>query len=186
MGTLARPSQFAVCWELVFRCLLVGLLGFRIRASGCLLELGVLQVPVKELKDAVERNTQMTERNTQMTQKYTQVTNQVGNMVLQISAVRPIRADAERTRKRSRWGSDVRRHFQLPDGELVCSVLSQVYADTMKQADKWCRSKGWGSPSPVIPHSHTSLLLFCALISSLCASLYSLNLASSRSLFCWW
>ena len=111
MGTLARPSQFAVCWELVFRCLLVGLLGFRIRASGCLLELGVLQAPVKELKDAVERNTQMTERNTQMTQKYTQVTNQVGNMVLQISAVRPIRADAERTRKGPAGG---RREEALP------------------------------------------------------------------------
>ncbi|CAE7657786.1 TRR2 [Symbiodinium microadriaticum] len=94
------------------------------------------EVPVKELKDAVEKNTH--------------VVCQVGNMVLQMSAVRPIRADADRTRKRSCWGSDVRKHFQLPDGELVCSVLSHMYADTMFQAHEWCRSKGWGSPFPAV------------------------------------
>ena len=112
--------------------------GLGIRASGCLLELGVLQVPVT------------VEKNTQTTNEVGNMARQVGNMVLQMSAVRPISADADRTRKRSRWGSDVSKHFQLPDGELVCSVLSHMYADTMIQAHEWCQSKGWGSPFPAV------------------------------------
>ena len=117
--------------------------GLRIRAEACLLELGVSQVPVSELKKTLEKSTDALEKNTQMT-------TQVGQMVLQMASVRPIRADAERTAKRTRWAADVRRHFQLPNGELVCSVLSHMYADTMIRAHSWCRRKGWGSPFPAV------------------------------------
>ena len=71
-------------------------------------------------------------------------------MLLQLASVRPVASGAARTSKRDGWGSIVRKHYDLPQTELVCTVLSRLFPATMERSLSWARRKGWGSPFPAV------------------------------------
>jgi len=76
--------------------------------------------------------------------------NATSMLALRMAQVRPIPMGAERTVKRSWWGSEVRRYYQLGDAELSCAVLTSLYPTTVSRFAKWARNLGWGSPFPAV------------------------------------
>eukprot|EP00971_Amphidinium_carterae_P227058 4503829-Amphidinium_carterae.1 len=68
----------------------------------------------------------------------------------QAASVPAIAAGAARTNPRVDWDSDLRKYYDLPEGELQCTILSQLYPKTMSKDARWARERGWGSPFPAV------------------------------------
>eukprot|EP00971_Amphidinium_carterae_P016831 332101-Amphidinium_carterae.1 len=63
---------------------------------------------------------------------------------------------------RDSWRSRLDRHYNLPKGELVCTVLKELFPESLKAQAVWARRKGWGSAFPavgehIIPASQQSV-----------------------------
>ena len=74
----------------------------------------------------------------------------LATVVLNMATVQPIPAECSRTSKGTGWTTGVRKYYELGSDELVCSVLSRLFPQTMEDYKRWARDLGWGSPFPAV------------------------------------
>mmetsp|Transcript_43624 Transcript_43624/g.60603 ORF Transcript_43624/g.60603 Transcript_43624/m.60603 type:complete len:363 (+) Transcript_43624:131-1219(+) len=74
----------------------------------------------------------------------------LATVVLNMATVQPIPAECRRTSTGTGWTPGVRKYYELGSDELVCSVLSRLFPQTMEEYKHWARHLGWGSPFPAV------------------------------------